>query len=103
MENKTSVAQISLDRALSRAIADVGKCEDGGSSFTNSYTGEHVEQLLNQMVVVRVKFVIYGSASEAGVKSTAVVHCTDAILEKCHAASAVFAQPVIAWAHREDP
>ena len=73
---KTCVPQISPDRTPSRATAAVVKCEVGESSFTYYNPGEHVGQLLHQIVVFRVNYDIYVSASEARVIYTAVVHCT---------------------------
>ncbi|PXF43989.1 hypothetical protein BWQ96_06222 [Gracilariopsis chorda] len=103
VEIKTNVAQSSLDRALGLATADLVTCEVGDQSFRRYIPAEHIGQILHQMLVLAVKYVIYVSCSESGIMYTVLVHCNNSVLDTCLSALNAIALPVVSWAHQPGP
>lgn len=103
VEIKTSTAQSTLDRALSRATAEVVKCSVGDAKFKQYIPTEHIGQVLHQLVVLSVNYLIYISASEAGVMYTVVVHCSSNIIDQCCNVLTSVALPTVSWAHEQNP
>lgn len=103
VEIKTNIAESSLDRNMQNATVDVMKCKVGEPSFLSLILKEHAAQLLHQMVVLSVNYVVYVAATESGVLFTAVVYCPQDILDTCHQALAGVAGTPVAWAHLPDP
>ncbi|PXF43106.1 hypothetical protein BWQ96_07140 [Gracilariopsis chorda] len=103
VEIKTNVAQSSLDRALGLATADLVTCEVGDQSFRRYIPAEHIGQILHQMLVLAVNYVIYVSCSESGIMYTVLVHCNNSVLDTCLSALNAIALPVVSWAHQPGP
>lgn len=103
VEIKTSITQSSLDRALSHATAEVVRCSVGDATFRQYVPIEHMGQALHQMVVLSVNYLIYVSASEAGVMYTVVVYCSSSIINQCCNALKSVAPPTVSWAFEETP
>ena len=103
VEIKTSIARSSLDRALQRATMEIVCCNVGDATFREYVPEEHVGQILHQMVVLSVNYVVYVSASEGGIMYIVVVHAPRETLNVCEIALRSRASAVVAWAHEEDP
>ena len=67
VEIKTSISRTSLDRALQCATMEIICCNVGDNTFRKYIPAEHMGQVLHQMIVLSVNYVIYVSASEAGI------------------------------------
>ena len=102
VEIKTSVAQSSLSRALNLATADVVTCCVGDAKFRRYVPDQHVGQVIHQMVVLSVNFVIYVSAAEAGTIYTCVVYSSADNVEKCYKAFTDVVLATVSWAHEQD-
>lgn len=103
VEIETSVAQSSLDRALGRATVDIITCTVGDATFREYVPEEHTGQLLHQMLVLSVNYVIYVSAAEVGIMYIVVMKCSDETLDVCRTALRNNTDAAVSWAHRDDP
>ena len=103
VEIETSVSRSSMDRALSRARADVVTCTVGDAAFREYIPECHMGQILHQMVVLSVNLVVYVSAAEVGIMYIVVVRCTNSALKLCESALRRGAEKAVSWAHKEDP
>lgn len=103
VEIKTSVAMSSLDRAIGRATKDVVTCTVGDQIFRDNIPKEHIGQLILQMMVLKVNFVLYVAASEIGIMYLVVAHCPEEILQECKESLIRGAKHAVAWAHEGDP
>jgi hypothetical protein len=99
---KTSVAGSSLDRALGRATVDVLTCTVGDATFREHVPTEHMGQILHQMLVLSVNYVIYVSAAEVGIMYILVVQLSDDILQLLGGALHRGVEASVSWAHDED-
>ena len=66
VEIKTSVATSSLDRGVGRATVDIVFCTVGDDQFKKYIPKEHIGQMIQQMIVLCLNYVIYISAAEVG-------------------------------------
>ena len=103
VEIKTSVSRASMDRALALATVDTVTCTVGDQGFREYIPECHMGQILHQLVVLSVNYVIYVSAGEAGIMYIVVVHCSDAVRELCKSALDRIAKPAVFWAYEENP
>ena len=103
VEIKTNVAESSLDRLMQNATVDVLSCKVREGLFLELIPREHAGQLLHQMVVMAVKYVVYVAASESGILFTAGVYCRQSNLNFCYEALSNVAGPLVAWAYGPDP
>lgn len=103
VEIKTNVGISSLDRASGMATVDVKTCRVGDATWNKYVPTEHMGQVLHQLPVLSVHYLIYVSAAEVGIMYILVVQCSDDILHICIEALRRCAESSIAWAHDEEP
>jgi hypothetical protein len=75
VEFTSAIACTSRDRILSFPTAELLHCTVGDADFTLLIPPEHIGQILTQMVVLSVQYVIYVAASETGIAYVVLVHC----------------------------
>ena len=101
VEIKTSVATSILDRGVGRATVDILSCTVGDEQF-NKYIGkEHIGQMIQQMIVLRLNHVIYISAADVGLLYR-VFYCPAAIINEGTEALRSKAEALVSWAHQDD-
>ena len=101
IEIKTSVSRSSLDRALQRATMDIICCTLGDAVSLEHVPEEHVGQVLHQMVVMSVNYVVYVSAAESSIMYIAVVYAPQEMLTACEIALRAKASAAVSWAYEE--
>lgn len=99
VEVKTSVSAASLGSILSLACGEVVFCRLGDDKFKQYVSSEHVGQLLQQMTVMHVNFVLYVRCGEAGIIFKVLVCCNRGTLELCTAALRSVGTTCASWAH----
>ena len=82
VEIKTSIAVLSLSTAASNASVDLLCVEMGTFAFLDRVARVHIGQILQQMVVLRVSYVLYVVCSEAALLSCPLIKAPSAILEE---------------------
>lgn len=102
VEIKTSIAKQILDLANIYANTDVIFCIVGDETFHNVIPQSHMGQVLQQFVVLSVRYVVYVSASEAGILYVTVVFSSEGILQICHSVLRKAVEPSASWAHNDD-
>jgi hypothetical protein len=102
IEIKTSVARSSLDRELGRATVDVLTCTVGDATFRELVPTEHMGQIIHQMLVLSVNYVIYMPAAEVGIMYILVVQLSDDIRQLLGGALHRGVEVSLSWAHDED-
>ena len=101
VEIKTRVAPSSLAQVLPLARADIVQCEVGDENFTKYVPKEHMAQVLQQLLVLGIRYAVYVAAAETVIPYTVVTKCSDAALEKCFEVLKAVADPVVRWAQEQ--
>lgn len=101
IEIKTSVASSSLARALNNSGVDLICTKIGDENFKRRVPREHIEQLIQQMVGLRVKYLLYVSGSESALLSCTLTNAIDEFLETCRNCLKANCGPLVGWAHEQ--
>ena len=99
VEIKTSVASSSLDRVIAIATADAIICEFGDATSRQYIPEIHMGQVIQQMLVLRVRLAVYVSSSETGILYVVVVRAPEYILNAFELALAPNTRALASWAH----
>lgn len=101
VEFKSSISSTSRDRILSMATMELQRCTIGDENFIRLIPEEHIGQLLQQMVVLAVQYLLYVAASESGIAYVVLVQCTGTLLQECQQVLETACRETVAWLHEE--
>ena len=99
VEIKTSVATSSLHASHRNATATILSCVVGDETFNNYVPPEHLAQVLQQMLVARMEYCVYVSASETGLQFVLRERCPADVRQICERSLRMTAKSVVEWAH----
>lgn len=101
VEMKSGIADSSVDRLIDLVSPEVIFCELGDETFSKWVPEHHIGQLLDQMVVVSLKYALYVAAGENGLAFILVVHASDNLLAMCLTRLRDACCDVIDWLHSD--
>lgn len=101
VEIKTRVAPRTVDSALTLAAATIKRCDVVDERFRQFVPADDIGQLLHQVLVSGVQFIVYVVAAETGILYTVVLKCSQTVSEIFMVVVQAKAESFLSWAHTE--